>query len=115
MTERDGIFQAGKSAQTLAVEMGAVTAAKIKPASAIVNEVCQVLNTILFLLTKYLYYCPRRVLAQTAETRGGTLEIPAQRQNYVAVAKEILIFFVNKARKGLPKPCWRSDKHTAIK
>ena len=53
VTERDGIFQAGKSAHNHAVEMGAVTAAKIistvkskalddkfKPASAIVNEVC---------------------------------------------------------------------------
>ena len=29
MTERDGIFQAGKSAHNHAVEMGAVTAAKI--------------------------------------------------------------------------------------
>ena len=53
MTEGDGIFQSGKSMHNHAVEMGAVTAAKIistvkskvledkfKPASAIVNEVC---------------------------------------------------------------------------
>ncbi|XP_068717576.1 uncharacterized protein [Montipora capricornis] len=52
VTEQDGTFQAGKSAHNHAVEMGAVTAAKIistvksraledkfKPASAIVNEV----------------------------------------------------------------------------
>ena len=64
MTERDGTFQAGKSAHNHAVEMGAVTAAKIistvkskaledkfKPASAIVNEVCVVLNIFLFLST----------------------------------------------------------------
>ena len=62
MTERDGTFQPGKSAHNHAVDMGAVTAAKIistvkskaledkfKPASAIVNEVCVVLNIILLL------------------------------------------------------------------
>ena len=62
VTERDRILQAGKSAHNHAVEMGAATAAKIistvkskaledklKPASAIVNEVCVVLNIILFL------------------------------------------------------------------
>jgi len=51
VTERDGTFQPGKSAHNHAVDMGAVTAAKIistvkskaledkfKPASAIVNE-----------------------------------------------------------------------------
>ena len=64
VTERDGTSQAGKSAHNHAVEMGAVTAAKIistvkskaledkfKPASAIVNEVCVVLNIFLFLST----------------------------------------------------------------
>ena len=63
MTERDRILQAGKSAHNHAVEMGAATAGKIistlkskaledkfKPASAIVNEVCVVLNIVLFLL-----------------------------------------------------------------
>ena len=62
VTERDGTFQPGKSAHNHAVDMGAVTAAKIistvkskaledkfKPASAIVNEVCVVLNIILVL------------------------------------------------------------------
>jgi len=64
VTERDRTFQPGKSMHNHAVDMGAVTAAKIiatvkskaledkfKPASAIVNEVCIVLNIILFLLT----------------------------------------------------------------
>lgn len=53
VTERDGTFQAGKSAHNHSVEMGAITALKIistvkskaledkfRPASAIVNEVC---------------------------------------------------------------------------
>ena len=39
---------------------------------------------------------PRRVLAQTAKTRGGTLGAPA----YFAVLESI---FENTARKGLPK------------
>ena len=64
VTERDGTFQTGKSAHNHAVDMGAVTAAKIistvkskaledkfKPASAIVNEVCVFLNIILFSLS----------------------------------------------------------------
>ena len=29
------------------------------------------------LLGIVVYYCPRRVLAQTAKTRGGILEVPA--------------------------------------
>ena len=58
VTERDKIFQAGKSAQNHAVEKGAVTAAKIistvqskeledkfKPASAIVNVWFQILSS----------------------------------------------------------------------
>ena len=37
-------------------------------------------------------HCPRRVLAQTAKTRGGTLEVPAYRDENLAVAGKISIF-----------------------
>ena len=37
-------------------------------------------------------FCPRRVLAQTAKTRGGTLEVPAYRDENLAVAEKISIF-----------------------
>ena len=40
----------------------------------------------------YYYYCPRRVLAQTAKTRGGIPQVPAYRQDYFAVAEKISIF-----------------------
>jgi len=46
--------------------------------------------------------CPRRVLAQTANTRGGTQEVLAYREENFAVAEKISIF-ENTARKGLPK------------
>lgn len=55
--------------------------------------------------------CPRKVLAQRDKARGGTLEVLAYRQDYFVLAEKLSIF-VNTARKGLPKLCWRSDKHT---
>ena len=54
-------------------------------------------------------YCPRRVLAQAAKTRGGTLEVPAHREENCAV-QEISIF-ENTARKGLLKLHWGWNKH----
>ena len=36
--------------------------------------------------------CPRRFLAQTAKARGGTLEVPAYRQDYFAAAEKNLDF-----------------------
>ena len=59
-------------------------------------------------------YCPRRVLAQTAKTRGGTQEVSAYRQVYFRRSRKNPIF-VNTARKALPELCWGSDKLTAIK
>ena len=53
--------------------------------------------------------CPRRVLAQTAKTRGGTLESPAYREENYGVPEKISIF-ENTARKGLPKVRWGSNK-----
>ena len=53
----------------------------------------------LFILCKS--NCPLRVLAQTAKTRGGTIEVPAYRRDYFAVGEKISTF-VNTARKGLP-------------
>ena len=49
---------------------------------------------------------PRRVLAQTAKTRGGTLGAPVYREENFAVPEKILIF-ENTARKGLPKSTQR--------
>ena len=37
-------------------------------------------------------YPPRRVLAQTAKTRGGTLEVPSYRQDYFRRSKKNLDF-----------------------
>ena len=54
-------------------------------------------------------YCPRRVLAQTAKTRGGILGPPAYREENFAVPEKISIF-ENTARKGLPKVRWGSNK-----
>ena len=45
-------------------------------------------------------------LAQTAKTRGDTLEARAYRVEYFAVAGNISIF-ENTARKGLPKSTQR--------
>ena len=59
----------------------------------------------------FIVNCPRRVLAQTAKARGGTPEVLAYGQDYFVVAEKLSIF-VKTARKGLPKLCWRSDKHT---
>lgn len=42
----------------------------------------------------------RRVLAQTAKTRGGTLEVPAYREENFAVPEKISIF-----EKRLAKDC----------
>ena len=53
--------------------------------------------------------CPRRVLAQTAKTRGGTLESPAYREKNYGVPEKISIF-ENTACKGLPKVRWGSNK-----
>ena len=53
----------------------------------------------------FLVYCPRRVLAQTVKTRGGTLEVPAYRQDYFTMVEKISIF-MNTACKGLPNLCW---------
>ena len=55
--------------------------------------------------SKFLY-CPRRVLAQMANSRGGTLEAPAYREDNLALAGKILIF-ENMACKGLPKSMQR--------
>ena len=45
--------------------------------------------------------CPRRVLAQTAETRGGTLEVPAyQGRNFLRSRKNL-----DFSRTGLAKDC----------
>ena len=38
------------------------------------------------------YYCPRRVLAQTAKSRGGILEVPRIREENFAVPEKISIF-----------------------
>ena len=38
------------------------------------------------------FYCPRRVLAQAAKTRGDTLEAPAHREENFAVPEKISIF-----------------------
>ena len=54
-------------------------------------------------------YCPRRVLAQTAKTRGGTLESPAYREKNYGVPEKISIS-ENTVRKGLPKVRWGSNK-----
>ena len=62
-----------------------------------------------FGVTVLFNYCPRRVLAQTAKTRGGTLESPAYREKNYGVPEKISIF-ENTARKGLPKVCWGSNK-----
>ena len=37
-------------------------------------------------------YCPRRVLAQTAKTQGGTLEVPAYRQDYFRRSRKYVDF-----------------------
>ena len=56
-------------------------------------------------------------MAQTAKTRGGTLEVPAYREENFAVPEKISIFEKRlakdcpKVRKGLPKVCWGSNKH----
>ena len=55
------------------------------------------------------YYCPRRVLAQTAKTRGGTLGAPAYRKENFAVPEKFSNF-ENTARKRLPKVRWGSNK-----
>ncbi len=60
-------------------------------------------------LSKESYLFPRRVLAQTAKTRGGPLEAPTYREESFAVAREISIF-ENTARKGLLKVHWGSNK-----
>ena len=52
---------------------------------------------------------PRRVLAKTAKTRGGTLGAPAYREKNFAVPEKVSIF-ENTARKGLPKVRWGSNK-----
>ena len=57
----------------------------------------------------YSSNCPRRVLVQTAKTRGGTLESPAYREKNYGVPEKISIF-ENTARKGLPKVRWGSNK-----
>ena len=44
--------------------------------------------------------CPRRVLAQTAKTRGGTLEVPAYREENFAVPEKI-----STLEKRLAKDC----------
>ena len=52
-----------------------------------------------------------------AKTRGGTLEVPAYREENFAVPEKISIFEkrlakdCTKVRKGLPKVCWGSNKH----
>jgi len=35
-----------------------------------------------------MHNCPRRVLAQMAKTRGGTLEVPVYREENFAVAEK---------------------------
>ena len=54
-------------------------------------------------------HCPRRVLAQTAKTRRGTLGLPAYREENFAVPEKISIF-ENTAHKELPKVRWESNK-----
>ena len=46
--------------------------------------------------------CPRWVLAQTAKTRGGTLEVPAYREENFAVPEKISIF-EKRLAKDFPK------------
>ena len=54
---------------------------------------------------------------KTAKTRGGTLEVPAYREENFAVPGKISIFEKRltkdcpKVREGLPKVCWESHKH----
>ena len=59
--------------------------------------------------SSFNHYCPRRVLVQTAKTRGGTLGAPAYREENFAVPEKVSIF-ENTARKGLPKVRWGSNK-----
>lgn len=40
----------------------------------------------------YPLFCPHCILAQTAKTQGGTPEVPAYRQHYLAVAEKNLEF-----------------------
>ena len=64
-----------------------------------------------------LLHCPRRVLAQTAETRGGTLEAPRIEGKISLYQKKSRFLRTRlakdcpKVRKGLPKVCWGSNKH----
>ena len=43
------------------------------------------------------------ILAQTAKTRGGTLEVPAVLGTKISLQQKKSGFFKNRARKGLPK------------
>ena len=64
-------------------------------------------------------YFPRRVLAQTAKTRGGILEVPAYYGGKFRCSRKNLDFsrtgfarYCRKVRKGLPKLRWGSKKHS---
>ena len=57
-------------------------------------------------MVTFYYICSRRVLAQTAKTRGGTLGATAYREENFAVTEKISIF-ENTVRKGLPKSTQR--------
>ena len=70
---------------------------------------CWIVLTVSFFTLIDQVYCPRRVLAQTAKTRGGTLGPPAYREENFAASEKISIF-ENTARKGLPKVRWGSNK-----
>ena len=56
------------------------------------------------------FFTPGKVLAQTAKTRGGTLEVPSYREENFAVAGKITIYETT-ARKELPKVRWGLNKH----
>ena len=47
------------------------------------------------------------ILAQTAKTRGGTLEVPAVLGTKISRQQKKSGFFKNRARKGLPKSTQR--------
>ena len=62
--------------------------------------------------------CPRRVLAQTAKTRGGILEVSAYKGGKFCRSRKNLDFsriglakFCRKLRKGLPKLRWGSKNN----
>ena len=64
-----------------------------------------------------VWNCPRKVLAQTAKTQGGILEVPAFQGGKFRSTRKIfsrtgLARYCRKVRKGLPKLRWGYKKHS---